>query len=112
MGQTRAALSLVGGRPPGKLLPPQPGQRRPSASTASTFVWTPGCEMTKAQNSPAPPRLPYSSVPDAFVVDVLGRPARDIVATALGALCNLDHRGASGAEVNTGDGAPRWSRLQ
>ena len=26
-------------------------------------------------------------------------------ATALGALCNLDHRGASGAEVNTGDGA-------
>src|SRR4051795_8065374 len=77
--------------------------------------------MTKAQNSPAPPRLPYSSVPDAFglydprfehdscgvsfVVDVLGRPDRDIVATALGALCNLDHRGASGAEVNTGDGA-------
>ena len=22
--------------------------------------------MTKAQNMPAPPRLPYSSVPDAF----------------------------------------------
>jgi glutamate synthase (NADPH/NADH) large chain len=77
--------------------------------------------MTNADNSPASPRLPYSSVPDAFglydprfehdscgvsfVVDVLGRPARDIVATALGALCNLDHRGASGAEVNTGDGA-------
>ena len=34
-----------------------------------------------------------------------GRQSRDIVATALGALCNLDHRGASGAEVNTGDGA-------
>ena len=77
--------------------------------------------MTNAQNSSAPPRLPYSSEPVAFglydprfehdscgvsfVVDVLGRPARDIVATALGALCNLDHRGASGAEVNTGDGA-------
>jgi glutamate synthase (NADPH/NADH) large chain len=77
--------------------------------------------MTKAQNSSASPRLPYSSEPVAFglydprfehdscgvsfVVDVLGRPARDIVATALGALCNLDHRGASGAEVNTGDGA-------
>ena len=30
--------------------------------------------------------------------------------TALGALCNLDHRGASGAEVNTGDGAGILSR--
>src|SRR5439155_15197809 len=41
----------------------------------------------------------------SFVVDVKGRRSRDIVATALGALCNLDHRGAQGAEVNTGDGA-------
>jgi glutamate synthase (NADPH/NADH) large chain len=36
---------------------------------------------------------------------VKGRKSRDIVETALGALCRLDHRGASGAEVNTGDGA-------
>ncbi len=40
-----------------------------------------------------------------FVVDVTGARSRDIVDTALGALCRLDHRGASGAEVNTGDGA-------
>ena len=32
-------------------------------------------------------------------------PAASIVTDALDALCNLDHRGASGAEVNTGDGA-------
>ncbi|HEY2592452.1 MAG TPA: glutamate synthase central domain-containing protein, partial [Chloroflexota bacterium] len=31
--------------------------------------------------------------------------SHDIVATALNALCNLDHRGAQGAEPNTGDGA-------
>jgi glutamate synthase (NADPH/NADH) large chain len=41
----------------------------------------------------------------AFVVDLHGRKSRDIVDKGLGALCNLDHRGASGAEVNTGDGA-------
>jgi glutamate synthase (NADPH/NADH) large chain len=66
-------------------------------------------------------RVPFSALPDAeglydprfehdacgvaFVVDVTGAKSHDIVATALGALCNLDHRGASGAEVNTGDGA-------
>src|SRR6476620_11943874 len=66
-------------------------------------------------------RLPFSAIPDAeglydprfehdacgvsFVVDVKGRQSRSIVETALGALCRLDHRGASGAEVNTGDGA-------
>src|SRR3954463_4155936 len=66
-------------------------------------------------------RLPFSAIPEAeglydprfehdacgvsFVVDVKGRTSRDIVETALGALCRLDHRGASGAEVNTGDGA-------
>src|ERR1051326_1945731 len=77
--------------------------------------------MTKAKHTCRVPRLPFSSVPDAsglydprfehdacgvsFVVNIKGRPAHDIVATALGALCNLDHRGASGAETNTGDGA-------
>jgi glutamate synthase (NADPH/NADH) large chain len=41
----------------------------------------------------------------AFVVDIAGRRSHSIVADALSALHNLDHRGASGAEVNTGDGA-------
>ena len=70
--------------------------------------------MTKADHSSAPVRVPFSSLPDAsglydprfehdacgvsFVVDVKGRATHETVATALGALCNLDHRGASGAE--------------
>ncbi len=41
----------------------------------------------------------------SFVCDLHGRPSHDLVAKALTSLCNLDHRGATGAEVNTGDGA-------
>ena len=51
------------------------------------------------------PRFEHDACGVGFVVDVTGKKSRDIVQTALGALCNLDHRGASGAEVNTGDGA-------
>src|SRR5206468_8899433 len=41
----------------------------------------------------------------AFVADIHGRRSHAIVRDALTALHNLDHRGAQGAEVNTGDGA-------
>jgi glutamate synthase (NADPH/NADH) large chain len=41
----------------------------------------------------------------AFVADMHGRRSNGIVRDALTALHNLDHRGASGAEANTGDGA-------
>src|SRR5947209_10171556 len=41
----------------------------------------------------------------AFVADMHGRRSNAIVRDALTALHNLDHRGASGAEPNTGDGA-------
>src|ERR671921_2794723 len=41
----------------------------------------------------------------AFVATLTGEPSHDIVAKAVTALRNLDHRGAVGAESNTGDGA-------
>src|SRR3954451_22418155 len=41
----------------------------------------------------------------AFVADMHGRRSNAIGRDALTALHNLDHRGASGSEVNTGDGA-------
>jgi glutamate synthase (NADPH/NADH) large chain len=41
----------------------------------------------------------------AFVADLHGRRSHGVVANGLGALCRLDHRGARGAEPNTGDGA-------
>ncbi len=40
-----------------------------------------------------------------FVVDIKGRKTNQILKQGLQVLTNLDHRGASGAEVNTGDGA-------
>jgi glutamate synthase (NADPH/NADH) large chain len=41
----------------------------------------------------------------AFVATLRGTPGRDIVDAGLTALLNLDHRGAVGAEENSGDGA-------
>jgi len=41
----------------------------------------------------------------SFVVDLHGRRSHDLVSKGLTSLCNLEHRGATGAEENTGDGA-------
>ena len=41
----------------------------------------------------------------AFVATLNGEATHDIVAKALAALANLEHRGASGAEPDSGDGA-------
>ncbi|GII20447.1 glutamate synthase large subunit [Planosporangium mesophilum] len=41
----------------------------------------------------------------AFVADVAGRRSHEVVELGLNALCRMDHRGARGAEQNTGDGA-------
>jgi glutamate synthase (NADPH/NADH) large chain len=41
----------------------------------------------------------------AFVADINGRRSHGVVEKGLAALCRLDHRGARGAEPNTGDGA-------
>ncbi len=51
------------------------------------------------------PRHEHDSCGVAFVVDVAGRRSHDVVARGRAALCRLDHRGARGAEPNTGDGA-------
>jgi glutamate synthase (ferredoxin) len=40
-----------------------------------------------------------------FVVDMKGRKSHQTLRNALQVLINLDHRGASGSEINTGDGA-------
>jgi glutamate synthase (ferredoxin) len=51
------------------------------------------------------PQYEHDACGFGFVVDVKGRPSHDIVEKALTVLVNLEHRGAVGAEKNTGDGA-------
>src|SRR3954470_7819863 len=51
------------------------------------------------------PAFEHDACGVAFVVDMQGRQSHDIVEKGLRALCNLDHRGAAGAEATTGDGA-------
>ncbi|KAI9143021.1 hypothetical protein BKA69DRAFT_1027021 [Paraphysoderma sedebokerense] len=40
-----------------------------------------------------------------FIVDIKGRPSHQIVRDAKNILCNMTHRGATGAHINDGDGA-------
>ncbi len=63
------------------------------------------------------PAFEHDACGVSFVVDMKGRRSHAIVEMGFGALCNLDHRGASGSEANTGDGAgillqtpDRWFR--
>ena len=51
------------------------------------------------------PRFEHDACGVAFVATLTGEASHDIVAKALTALHNLDHRGAAGAEANSGDGA-------
>ncbi len=51
------------------------------------------------------PNFEHDACGVAFVVDMKGRRSHAIVSQGIQALCNLEHRGASGSEVNTGDGA-------
>jgi glutamate synthase (NADPH/NADH) large chain len=51
------------------------------------------------------PRFEHDACGVSFVADIKGRAAHDIVMRGLGALCNMEHRGATGAEADTGDGA-------
>src|SRR6476660_4582494 len=51
------------------------------------------------------PAFEHDACGVAMVADMHGRRSRDIVDKAITALVNLEHRGAQGAEPNTGDGA-------
>ncbi len=51
------------------------------------------------------PRHEHDACGVGFVANIKGRKSHDLVAQGLKILNNLDHRGACGSEVNTGDGA-------
>ncbi|HWK91596.1 MAG TPA: glutamate synthase large subunit [Luteimicrobium sp.] len=74
-------------------MPPNAGQPRPGRAAAPTArgLYDPAAE--------------HDACGVAFVATLRGTPGRDIVDAGLTALLNLDHRGAVGAEENSGDGA-------
>jgi glutamate synthase (NADPH) large chain len=51
------------------------------------------------------PRFEHDSCGVSFVAHMKGIASNELVRTGLGALTNLEHRGATGAEPDTGDGA-------
>ena len=51
------------------------------------------------------PQFEHDSCGVGFIVNIKGKPSHEIVEQGLTILKNLEHRGAVGAEVNTGDGA-------
>jgi glutamate synthase (ferredoxin) len=57
------------------------------------------------------PEFEHDSCGVGFIADIRGRKSHKIVADALGILVRMDHRGASGAEENTGDGAGILTQL-
>jgi glutamate synthase (NADPH/NADH) large chain len=50
-------------------------------------------------------RFEHDACGVGFVADLKGRATHDVVSSALKVLCNLEHRGAQGADPATGDGA-------
>src|SRR5580693_237050 len=50
-------------------------------------------------------RFEHDACGVGFVADLAARGGHDVVASALRVLCNLEHRGAAGADPDTGDGA-------
>ena len=51
------------------------------------------------------PAFEHDACGVGFVVDIKGRKSHKMLQQGLKVLTNLDHRGACGSEVNTGDGA-------
>ena len=51
------------------------------------------------------PRFEHDSCGVSFVANIKGIRSHELVHTGLVALTNLEHRGATGAEPDTGDGA-------
>ncbi len=51
------------------------------------------------------PQFEHDACGVGFVVNMKGKKSHEIVSQALEVLINLDHRGATGSEPNTGDGA-------
>src|SRR6476619_5095384 len=74
--------------------------RDPMLSREATL--DPGTPLGTGLHDPA---LDKDSCGVGFIADIKGRKSHQIVEDALRILCNLEHRGAVGADPRAGDGA-------
>ncbi|MEM9087936.1 MAG: glutamate synthase large subunit [Cyanobacteria bacterium P01_F01_bin.53] len=80
----------------------QNDQRVNSSTKGSAFK---GSTLLPPQQGLYDPRHEHDACGVGFIVQMKGNASHDIVQQGLTILLNLDHRGAVGAEPNTGDGA-------
>jgi glutamate synthase domain-containing protein 2/glutamate synthase domain-containing protein 1/glutamate synthase domain-containing protein 3 len=78
----------------------QPRPRRPIVATPARSYR----KTRPAKQGLYDPQFEKDACGFGFVVDIQGRKSNTILKQAIQVLKNLDHRGACGAEVNTGDG--------
>src|SRR5580704_14138418 len=118
--------------PPCTMFGPQMGQRRPERRRSQLPQWsdlmttvpgtfadptfgTPGALRGEPRRPPAASRAPTDGLYDprfehdacgiALVADLHGRPSHGLVRRGITALEHLAHRGATGSEEDSGDGA-------
>src|SRR5256886_11536510 len=78
-----------------------PGERTVKDSPVGFPLWP----HVPAANGLFDPRHEKDSCGVGFIADIKGRKSHQIVEDALQILCNLEHRGAVGADPRAGDGA-------
>src|SRR5215470_17976099 len=83
---------------PNRLTAPSEGRRRREHQMRALTAGPPAQGLYD-------PRFEHDACGVAFVATLTGEPSNAILQQALTALRNLDHRGAAGAETNSGDGA-------
>ncbi len=81
---------------------PTPGSAQPSSNLSPRRAKK---NLRPGKQGLYDPWFEHDACGVGFVVDMKGRKSHRILEQGLQVLKNLDHRGASGAEVNTGDGA-------
>src|SRR5262245_51434513 len=84
-------------------------ENRESLGNSDGATWV-GSEPKAVLGPPAKqglydPQFEHDACGVGFVVDIKGRKSHKILQQGIQVLRNLDHRGACGCEVNTGDGA-------
>jgi len=90
------------------MMPPTDPTARAQTAAAAAIAGTAGAPSPyglPAAQGLYDSRFEHDACGVNFIVHMKGLRSHEIVQHGIGALCNLQHRGALGSEVNTGDGA-------